>query len=158
MKINLFYFLYFYILQVKCKEFQHPLPYYPLFLFHIVSSDGRNCTAVVINENFLLTVASCISEPIRVYGDSSINYSVQYIKRHPNFHFHDTTNKFRTYDLAIVKLGFIGEIYRALPVENLHDFIFGRYIVNCEIAYWFSEADNVHKDIRRITFKHLQVG
>lgn len=131
----------------------------PLYLFHIVSSNGKNCTAVVINEKTLLSVASCISEPITVYAASFEKHSIKYIKRHPEFRLSEVPGKFLMSDLAIIKLNSsIKEVYRAIPIENLGDVIFGNYLDDCEVAYWFSETDSIHKEIKRIVIKNLQIG
>lgn len=133
--------------------------YNPLFLFHIVSSVGRNCTAVVINEKTLLTVASCISEPITVYAASFEKYNIKYIIRHPEFHYNELPDKFPMSDLAIIKLGgVITGTYRALIMEDWGRNIFNKRINNCEVAYWHSEIESIHKDIRRIAIKHFLVG
>lgn len=53
-------------------------------IFHIVSGDGKNCSATLISENFMLTKASCLQEPFTAFA-GPYNYEIDYTRKHPDF-------------------------------------------------------------------------
>lgn len=64
-------------IDIKCNNINN-------MIFHIYSGNGRNCSATLISENFLLTRLSCLVEPIMAF-DGSYKYGVDYVRKHPNF-------------------------------------------------------------------------
>lgn len=129
----------------------------PLSFFYIVSSNGRNCTAVVISAKFLLTSASCIVEPIVVYADNYYRYPISDITRYPEFTASYDVNRTQAFDLALIELNktFSDGSYRAVEVENLKDSISDGFGGKCKVFYWYSDADSIHSDLRIINIKNM---
>lgn len=133
-------------------------PINPLSIFHIAKPDGSNCTAVVVNEEYLLTAASCIMQPIIVYANNYDRYDVKEIKKHPEYNPKSDKNGIKANDLALIQLNkaLPSGSYKILDNENLREVIFGSYGEQCQVLYWHSEIDSFHKALNSIPINYMQ--